>query len=98
MLYTLPNLYDAAPAVQVSSGKSTTKVDPALLARVKETLEAQKIKADFVELDGTNIRARFGMGTRSSGPRRPAEGPQPGGWRRRLHGDPQPAVLDPRRG
>ena len=59
VLYTLPNLYDAAPAVQVSSGKSTTKVDPALLSRVKETLEAQKIKADFVELDGTNIRARF---------------------------------------
>ena len=32
VLYTLPNLYDASPAVQISSGKSTAKVDPALLA------------------------------------------------------------------
>jgi len=38
-LYTLPNFFGEAPAVQVSTGKSTVKIDPALVARVEETLK-----------------------------------------------------------
>ena len=34
-LYTLPNFFGEAPAVQVSSAKSTVKVDSALLGKVK---------------------------------------------------------------
>ena len=34
MLYTLPNFFGEAPAVQVSPGKSTVKIEPALLGRV----------------------------------------------------------------
>ena len=37
-LYTLPNFFGEAPAVQVSSAKSTVKIDPALVSRVEETL------------------------------------------------------------
>ena len=33
-LYTLPNFYGESPAVQVSSGKSTVKIDETVLARV----------------------------------------------------------------
>ena len=35
-LYTLPNFFGEAPAVQVSSGKATVKVDLALLERVQQ--------------------------------------------------------------
>jgi preprotein translocase subunit SecD len=58
-LYTAPNLFGEAPAVQVSSGKVTVKVDPALVDRVRTTLEQAKIPADFVQLEGTSVRARF---------------------------------------
>jgi hypothetical protein len=40
LLYTLPNLYGEAPAVQVSSGKATVKVDDAMVGRVQQVLQA----------------------------------------------------------
>ena len=43
LLYTLPNFYGEAPAVQVSGGKSTVKVDAAAVARVQQALQAAKI-------------------------------------------------------
>jgi preprotein translocase subunit SecD len=59
LLYTLPNLYGEAPAVQVSGGKSTVKVDVAMIDRVQQTLQAAGIKPDFVQFDGKSVRARF---------------------------------------
>jgi preprotein translocase subunit SecD len=59
LLYTLPNFYGEAPAVQVSSGKVTVKVEPALVDRVREALDAAGLKPDFVQLEGTSVRARF---------------------------------------
>ena len=38
-LYTLPNFFGEAPAVQVSSAKATVKVDAAVLQRVEEVLK-----------------------------------------------------------
>jgi preprotein translocase subunit SecD len=59
-LYTLPNFFGEAPAVQVSSGKATIKVDATTRARVEEALEAGKVVTDGkVELDGNSVRARF---------------------------------------
>jgi preprotein translocase subunit SecD len=58
-LYTLPNFFGEAPAVQVSSGKATIKLDTATLARVEQALEAAGIKADSIALDGASIKARF---------------------------------------
>ena len=59
LLYTLPNLYGEAPAVQVSSGRSTVKVDDAMVGRVQQVLQAASIQPDFVQFDGKSVRARF---------------------------------------
>jgi len=58
-IYTLPNFFGEAPAVQVSSAKATLKVDAALVPRVQEAIKGAGIEADFVQLDGTSVRARF---------------------------------------
>ena len=59
-LYTAPNFFGEAPAVQVSSGKATVKMEPALVGRVQEALQAAQVRADFVALEGNSVRARFG--------------------------------------
>ena len=59
-LYTLPNFFGEAPAVQVSSAKVTIKVDDSTKLRVEEILKASGITADFVTLDNTSVKARFG--------------------------------------
>ena len=59
LIYTLPNLFGEAPAVQVSSGRSTVKVDSVVAARVEEALVAGGLKADFVQLEASSVKARF---------------------------------------
>ncbi len=59
LIYTLPNLFGEAPAVQVSSAKATVKVDDAVRQRVEQALAEAKVSADFVHLEGTSVRARF---------------------------------------
>ena len=58
-LYSLPNLYGEAPAVQVSPGKASTKVDTGTLKRVEESLAAAGLTANMVQLEGSSIKARF---------------------------------------
>jgi preprotein translocase subunit SecD len=59
LLYTAPNLFGEAPAVQVSSGKATVKVEAALIERVQSALNAAQLKAEVVNFDGRSVRARF---------------------------------------
>ena len=59
-LYTLPNFFGEAPAVQVSSGRTTTKVDSTTVARVELALSEAGISADTVTFDGNSVKARFG--------------------------------------
>ena len=59
LVYTLPNFFGEAPAVQVSSGKATLKVDATVVPRVEQALQAAGLQADFVQLDGASIKARF---------------------------------------
>ncbi|WP_144636689.1 protein translocase subunit SecD [Bordetella genomosp. 13] len=63
LLYTLPNFYGESPAVQISSAKATTKVEPALLEQIQQILANAKIEPTSVyyELNGTlgTVRARF---------------------------------------
>ena len=59
LLYTLPNFFGEAPAVQVSSAKATIKVDAAVLERVQAALDAAQVKPDLLRLEGTSVRARF---------------------------------------
>ncbi|WP_326540139.1 protein translocase subunit SecD [Pseudorhodoferax sp.] len=59
LLYTIPNFYGEAPAVQVSGGKSTVKVDAAMVDRVEQLLADAQIKPDLVQFDGNSVRARL---------------------------------------
>ena len=59
VIYTLPNLYGEAPAVQVSAGKMTVKVDGQTLEQVEKALQEAGITADSVVFDGQSVRARF---------------------------------------
>ena len=58
-LYTVPNFFGEAPAVQVSSGKSTIKVDALTLQRVQDVLKANNLVPDIIALEGASVRARF---------------------------------------
>jgi len=63
VLYTLPNFYGEAPAVQVSSGKSTLKLSPELADQLSSQLAAQGTKPDGVffenTLGGGSLKLRF---------------------------------------
>jgi len=59
IVYTLPNLFGEAPAVQVSSGKVTIKLDPSMAGQVEGILTKAGLKADFVQYDGNSVKARF---------------------------------------
>ena len=59
LLYTLPNFFGEAPAVQISSNKTTVKVDAALLTRVEEALKGAQIATTGIVLDLHGARLRF---------------------------------------
>ncbi|MDN8612025.1 protein translocase subunit SecD [Variovorax ginsengisoli] len=59
LVYALPNFFGEAPAVQVSSAKSTVKVDAGTQARVAEALKVAGLVPDLLTLDATSVRARF---------------------------------------
>ncbi len=59
VLYTLPNFFGEAPAVQVSSGKATIKVDTTTLIKVEQALKDANLTPDVVGFDGNSIKARF---------------------------------------
>ena len=58
-LYTLPNFFGEAPAVQVSSGKATIKVDLSMVSRVEQVLAQQGLAAEAIQFDGNSVKARF---------------------------------------
>ncbi len=58
-LYTLPNFFGESPAVQVSTAKSTLKVDVPLMSRVEETLKKQGITYTGAVMDANSIRVRL---------------------------------------
>ena len=55
MIFTLPNFFGEAPAVQVSAAKATAKVDPAVQQRVEEALKAAGITPDAISFEGGSI-------------------------------------------
>lgn len=59
LIYTLPNFFGEAPAVQVSSGKATVKLDAGMVARVEAAIQAAGVKANTVAFEGNSVRARF---------------------------------------
>ena len=59
LLYTLPNFYGEAPAVQVSGAKATAKVNADMVVRVEQALKAAQVVPDYVRFDGSSVRTRF---------------------------------------
>ncbi len=59
VVYTLPNFYGEAPAVQVSSVKATQAADNALLKRVGVALQDSGIEFDELFFDSNGVKVRF---------------------------------------
>ncbi|MDL2284653.1 protein translocase subunit SecD [Oxalobacter sp. OttesenSCG-928-P03] len=63
IIYTVPNFFGESPAVQISSVKSTIKVDTGLMQQVERILKNEDITTDgiYYETSGVHqtIRARF---------------------------------------
>jgi len=59
LVFTLPNLYGEAPAVQVQPHRMTLKADAALLARVEDVLNKGNLATTGLVLDATSVKARF---------------------------------------
>ncbi|BBE10178.1 protein-export membrane protein SecD [Mycoavidus cysteinexigens] len=63
LLYTLPNFFGETPAVQISSGRATVKIDQAILKKVEDTLALNQITALSAIFDNNvnnaSIRVRF---------------------------------------
>ena len=59
LIYTLPNFFGEAPAVQVTSVKATIKVDGSLQARAEGALKAAAVPYQAVTLDLTSVRVRL---------------------------------------
>ncbi|MEZ5606555.1 MAG: protein translocase subunit SecD [Burkholderiaceae bacterium] len=59
VLYTLPNFYGEAPAVQVTSGKAVTRIDADTLARVEGILKQAGTPPNQITLEGGSVWARF---------------------------------------
>jgi len=59
LLYTIPNFYGEAPAVQVAAGKATVKVDAALAGQVEDALKKANIRYERIQVDAVGIKVRF---------------------------------------
>ena len=58
-LYTLPNFFGEAPAVQVSPGRTSVKVDLDTQGKVEEALKAAGLSASMLTLENNSLKARF---------------------------------------
>ncbi|TSE32876.1 protein translocase subunit SecD [Tepidimonas charontis] len=58
-LYTLPNFFGEAPAVQVSSARAGQRLDEGVVARVQQALAAAGLHPEGVQFDGQTLKVRF---------------------------------------
>jgi preprotein translocase subunit SecD len=58
-IYTLPNFFGEAPAVQVSSSKATVKVDSTTQVRVEQALREAGIEPEAITLDVNSLKVRL---------------------------------------
>ena len=71
LLYTLPNFFGEAPAVQVSSGKATVKLDSATLSQVEAALAASAVStADSVVESSLTVALPLDTCTAGASPNR----------------------------
>jgi preprotein translocase subunit SecD len=58
-IYALPNLFGESPAVQVSAGRSSVRIDTGTVTRVEQALAAQGIQPSLLQLDANSVKVRF---------------------------------------
>ncbi|MBK6866775.1 MAG: protein translocase subunit SecD [Burkholderiales bacterium] len=58
-IYALPNMFGEAPAVQVSAGKVTARVDGGTLSQVEQALKAANVTPNRLTHEGSSVWARF---------------------------------------
>ncbi|MBL8475245.1 MAG: protein translocase subunit SecD [Methyloversatilis sp.] len=59
LVYTLPNFFGEAPAVQVSTARTGVQIDAALMTQVESTLKDAAIAHTGMTLDTTGVRVRL---------------------------------------
>ena len=59
LLYTLPNFFPEVPAVQISPGKATAKIDATVLAQIEQALKKANVNPAGLFLDPASIKVRF---------------------------------------
>jgi len=59
LVYSLPNIFGESPAVQISTAKSTSKLDPAFLGQVENVLKQESIPYDSLFQDASGVKVRF---------------------------------------
>jgi len=59
IIYSLPNLYPAKPAIQIAYTDSGQSADQGLLNEVTEILSAKSIQSEYIGLKDNNIVAKF---------------------------------------
>ncbi len=58
-LYTLPNFFGEAPAVQVSPARASVKLDLGTQTKVEEALKAANLSPSLVTLEPNSLKLRF---------------------------------------
>jgi preprotein translocase subunit SecD len=58
-IYALPNLFGESPAVQVSAGRTTVKVDLSTVSQVEQALATANVPTTGIQFEGNSVRARF---------------------------------------
>ena len=58
-LYTLPNFFGEAPAVQVSPARSSIKLDLGTQGKVEEALKAASLTPAVISLEANSLKLRF---------------------------------------
>ena len=58
-VYTLPNFFGEAPAVQVSPGRSSAKVDLDTQGKVENALKVAGLTPELISLENNSLRVRF---------------------------------------
>ncbi|TAN12724.1 MAG: protein translocase subunit SecD [Burkholderiaceae bacterium] len=59
IIYTLPNFFGEAPAVQVASARATVKIDTDTLNQVEQVLKQADVPPTYISLENGSIWARF---------------------------------------
>lgn len=59
VLYTLPNFFGEVPAVQVSAGKASVKVDASTEARIQQVLQQAGIQPQALARDANSVKIRL---------------------------------------